>query len=335
MSLERRRSNGSTRDAAVNGNRTASKTSGSHDADAEAGAPRSKKSRLSKALQASPEADAQVSDAVDAQDKPQGAVYRNGSSKDHWLDPEAGIAESARPMWADYDADTADHDFDEWRKSLEELRREQRPEARFGDPAAKPSQDELARRLKKAIRDNDWSLITAPAALASPAILVAAVQQLSAESLPTALQGLASRWTARPRERPQTSNWLLQILKRRGETMVGKASSAEVLRPFLRLLALRLGHDSQSGKVLSCLGKWRMAVGLAVARRDVRSRAVASKRAPAKASEPVPSEDDDDKEDEDEDDDAAEEEDDDDEEPQKKAKSASQNKAAASDSDDE
>lgn len=280
-------------------------------------------------------------DAVDVQEH-QAQARKKRIAEEPLSDPEVWMAEASQPSWANYEDDGADHDFSEWRKAFEELRRKRKPEARRGDPSIKPTADELLRMLRKAVDDGDWTSLTAPASLPRPADMVTAVRQLSDQDVVAAVRGLTERHELRPRERPATWSWLVQILERRGEALTRRQNAAEVLRPLLRDLVKRIGPDSRSQEAGACLGKWRMAASLAAARREVRSRAAASakrsaKAAAAAAAEPeASSEEDDDAElDAEEDEEEVADEDEESEEPVKAKTAAKTQKPRVADSDDE
>eukprot|EP00933_Yihiella_yeosuensis_P044809 TRINITY_DN40080_c0_g1_i1.p1 TRINITY_DN40080_c0_g1~~TRINITY_DN40080_c0_g1_i1.p1 ORF type:complete len:355 (+),score=107.17 TRINITY_DN40080_c0_g1_i1:98-1162(+) len=216
-----------------------------------------------------------VDEAADAVDAP--VAQRAASFADS--DPEDGVTDPMRNggSWGSIvrDDTDADHDFAAWRRAIEDLRRQRKPEARRGELGHRPTVEELLRSTKQALQGGDWALLGAPQQLPKPSDVAAVARQLSREEVVPTLKALADRHESHPRERMACSLWIVQILDQRGETLLGRRDLVAALRPLLRSLSRRIGPASAAGNVLSCIGKWKMAAGLAKSRRQEQARAAA------------------------------------------------------------
>lgn len=167
----------------------------------------------------------------------------------------------------------ADHDFEVWRRAIQELRRQRKPQARRGGAGERPTAEELHRHLREALQSKDWSAITAPMAMPRSSEISAAVRQLSREDVLATLVMIADRHESHPRERNVCAAWIQQILDHRAESLTGRREFKSALRPFLSSLEARLDSPFSVGQVLTCMGKWRMAAGLARSRLQEQLRA--------------------------------------------------------------
>lgn len=166
----------------------------------------------------------------------------------------------------------ADHDFEAWRRAIQELRHQRKPQARRG-ATEKPTVEELHRLLREALQSKDWSAITAPMTTPRFSDISAAVRLLSREDVLATLVMVADRHESYPRERNVCATWIQQILDHRAESLAGRREFKSALRPFLSSLEARLDSPLSVGQVLTCLGKWRMAAGLARSRLQEQLRA--------------------------------------------------------------
>jgi len=193
-------------------------------------------------------------------------------------DPEDGLVNGSRMAACDSNVDGAKvvHNFDAWRRAIEDLRKLRKPEAKRGDPMTRPAVDEIAKSLRQALEGADWGAVTAPALTTRPEAMLGVVKQLRRGEALQTLTGMSARHESHPRERTACGLWVQQILDQHGESLTGKPELRKALRPLLVALAKRLGSASRAGEVLSCLGKWRMAAGLARVRRQEQVRAKAA-----------------------------------------------------------
>mmetsp|Transcript_112973 Transcript_112973/g.269271 ORF Transcript_112973/g.269271 Transcript_112973/m.269271 type:complete len:248 (-) Transcript_112973:63-806(-) len=142
-------------------------------------------------------------------------------------------------------------------KALEEPHT--RPPER-GDVRERASPDLLVQRIRSAFEDKDWAVLTAAAGIPRSQDITAAVKQLSYQEVLDFLKALVERYD-HPRERRNCAMWIHQVLDHESHGLAGSEQLRKVLRPLFTAL-LRDGQE-HSGQVLSCLGKWRMILGLA------------------------------------------------------------------------
>eukprot|EP00930_Biecheleria_cincta_P021894 TRINITY_DN16091_c0_g1_i2.p1 TRINITY_DN16091_c0_g1~~TRINITY_DN16091_c0_g1_i2.p1 ORF type:complete len:361 (-),score=90.90 TRINITY_DN16091_c0_g1_i2:132-1214(-) len=251
---------------------------------------------------------------VDPVDEALDADLQQGPEPEHepaepCSDPEAGAFEDARlDFWGDADGkDGADHDFDAWRKAIEELRRQRKPELsrRSGDVAVstRPTPEELLRNLRQALQGGDWANVTALASLPRSSDLASVVKKLKREEALQTIAALAARHESHPRERWSCNMWIHQVLETWSHSLGGRRELRAALRPLLAALAGRLGVSSRAEEVLSCLGKWRMLTKLGKMHRQAAKNGSASA---ADGDEEGDAEDGDDADDDDDDEEEAE-----------------------------
>jgi len=162
------------------------------------------------------------------------------------------------------DAETADG-FNVWMRKLEDLRDKLRHESR-GDVRAKPSVDELLGQLRQALKDGNWLPVTAARAVPRSSDAISVVRNLSRQETLETLRALVARHE-HPPEQPNSSMWINFVLDYEVHDLHGSAELRSILRPLLISLRHELGQSSHAGQVLSCVVKWRLALGLAKERK--------------------------------------------------------------------
>jgi len=183
-------------------------------------------------------------------------------------DPEDFIMEETRlASWATFEDDGVDHDFASWSRAIEELRRTRRPEARRGSIGVKITPEDLLKQVRQSLQSGDVANLTAPAEPPRITDMIAVVQQMKRAELLDFLAALAERHESHPRERPQCTAWVHQVLDASSGRLIGLKKFRSILRPLLRAIVRRRRLASKDAEALGCLGKWRMAAGIARVRR--------------------------------------------------------------------
>jgi len=183
-------------------------------------------------------------------------------------DPEDAILEETRlASWATFEEGGADHDFGSWSRAIEELRRTRRPEARRGSVGVKLTVEDLLKQVRQSQQGGDIANLTA--AVEPPRItdVMAVVQQLRRSEVWELFAALTARHESHPRERSQCHAWINQILEHRSEQICGRQRCRKILRPLIEAVVRRRRLASKDAEVMGCLGKWRMASGIARVRR--------------------------------------------------------------------
>lgn len=219
---------------------------------------------------------------VDPVDEALDADLQQGPEPEHdppepCSDPEAGAFEDARlDSWGDaIEENGVDHDFAAWRKAIEELRRQRKPELSSKPAPARPTPEELLRNVRQALQGGDWASVTALASLPRSSDLASVVKKMKREEALQTIAALAARHESHPRERWSCNMWIHQVLETWSQSLCGQRDLKKALRPLLAALAGRLGVSSRAEEVLSCLGKWRMLSKLGKMHRQAANGSVA------------------------------------------------------------
>jgi len=192
-------------------------------------------------------------------------------------DPEAdlGPTNNAAPL------DTACSDAVDWKRGLQELRRNAAKRRQAKDALAggssssqqqrrRPTAEELVSLVRSAVESGDWAAIVSPGAgqLPQPPVVGAAVRQLSDTERIAVLGASAARYEEEPFDRNASGTWVMQVLEQGGAFLAGRSDLREALRPLLSSVSKSLGSNRRHGDVLACLGSWRLVAELAAAQRE-------------------------------------------------------------------
>lgn len=234
---------------------------------AESPAKSPKKRRAAQAAQPADGEDEAKADAADAHEEdiaPKATASQRLSGQASALD-------------VDHDDPDEDDDSDEaaWRRGLEELRRRRDADIAAGEEAPQgllPPREtaELVRAVVRTIEEGgSWSSVLGVAHHVPRAhAITAVVQQVSDAQLASLVSACARRHEAHPREREFASALIAQAISLRGHHFLKCEEARRAVELLMESVSERLGGAMQAGKVLACLGKWRLVQSLAAARRE-------------------------------------------------------------------